>query len=59
VRFTHPALAEVLITGARFEKHNEHLVFLSASNDLAALFLLEGVSESLEVAEQTGLYSAK
>jgi hypothetical protein len=51
VRFTDPSLAAVVISAARIERHGEHLVFLLASGELAALFLFEGVSTWLELAE--------
>jgi hypothetical protein len=45
IRFKESDLTPMLVRAARIETHGEHLVFLSSSGELCALFLLEIVRD--------------
>ena len=49
VRFKESDLSPVVVEAERVEVHGEHLVFLSASGELSAMFLLEGVKDWSEI----------
>jgi hypothetical protein len=49
VRFKESDLSPVVVEAERVEVHGEHLVFLSASGELSAMFLLEVVKEWSEI----------
>jgi hypothetical protein len=49
VRFKESDLSPVVVEAERVEVHGEHLVFLSASGELSAMFLLEVVKDWSEI----------
>jgi hypothetical protein len=49
VRFKESDLSPVVVEAERVEVHGEHLVFLSASGELSAMFLLEIVKDWSEI----------
>ena len=49
VRFKESDLSPVVVEAERVEVHGEHLVFLSASGELSAMFLLEIVKGWSEI----------
>jgi len=49
VRFKESDLSPVVVEAERVEVHGEHLVFLRASGELSAMFLLEIVKDWSEI----------
>ena len=49
VRFKEPDLPSKFVEAQRVEVHGEHLVFLRASGELAAMFLLDIVRDWSEI----------
>ena len=49
VRFKESDLSPVVVEAERVEVHGEHLVFLSASGELSAMFLLDIVKDWSEI----------
>jgi hypothetical protein len=49
VRFKESDLSPVVVEAERIEVHGEHLVFLRASGELSAMFLLEIVKDWSEI----------
>jgi hypothetical protein len=49
VRFKETDLAPQLVEAATVETYGEHLVFLSSTGELSALFLLEAVKDWAEI----------